>query len=169
VEPGREHYADSPTVRCCRADDCCNSDRTLDKGCIVRVWTTALLALGLALIIGRPYAGAQTQSSRAALRNGEALELTTFYYISNCRSIMIGLPEIEILEGSAELSLAIKEEQVVPRKFGCVNKVPGGKLILTAKGSVTERTEVNLFFRLKYRTKDGDRQTSGTYIVTLFP
>ena len=82
---------------------------------------------------------------------------------------MIGLPEVEILEGAAELSLAIKEEQVVPRKFGCVNKVPGGKLILTAKSSVTERSEVYLFFRLKYMSNEGDRQTSLTYIVTLFP
>jgi hypothetical protein len=37
------------------------------------------------------------------------------------------------------------------------------------KGSVTEKKEVNLIYRLKYRTKEGDRQTSGTYIVTLFP
>jgi hypothetical protein len=139
------------------------------RGYIVRVWTTALFALGLALIIGRPNADAQTQPSRIALRNGEATELTTFYYVSNCRSIMIGLPEVEVLEGPAELSVAVKGEEVVPRKFGCVNKVPGGKLILTAKGSVTEKKEVNLIFRLKYKTKEGDRQWSGTYIVTLFP
>jgi hypothetical protein len=133
----------------------------------VRVWTTALFALGLALIIGR--ADSQTQPSRVALKNGEAIELTPFYYVSNCRSIMIGLPEVEILEGPAELSVAVKGEEVVPRKFGCTNKVPGGKLILTAKGSVTEKKEVNLIWRLKYKTKEGDRQTSGTYIVTLFP
>jgi hypothetical protein len=155
-------------VKCCPADDCCNPDRTLDKGdYLVRVWTTALFALGLALIIGP--ADAQTQPSRVALKNGEAIEIATVYFISNCRSIMIGLPEIEILEGPAELSLAIKQEQVVPRRFGCVTNVPGGKLILTAKSSVTERTEVNLIYRLKYKTKEGDRQTSGTYIVTLFP
>jgi len=35
--------------------------------------------------------------------------------------------------------------------------------------SVTERTEVNLIYRVKYRTKEGDRQLGGTYIVTLFP
>src|SRR5262249_36199355 len=138
------------------------------RGYIVQVWPTALCALGLALIISRPCADAQ-QPSRAALRNGETIELGTVYWVSNCRSIMIGLPEGDILEGCAELSLAIKEEQVVPRKFGCVNKVPGGKLSLTAKGSETQRTEVNLIYRLKYRTKEGDRQTSGTYIVTLFP
>ena len=135
---------------------------------IVRTWTTALFALALALIIERPCVDAQTPS-RLALKNGEAIELTTVYYISNCRSIMIGLPQAEIVEGPPELSLTIKEEQVVPRKFGCTTKVPGGKLILTAKGSVTEGTEVNLIYRLKYKTKEGDRQTSGTYIVTLFP
>jgi hypothetical protein len=47
--------------------------------------------------------------------------------------------------------------------------VPGGKLILTTKGSVTEKKEVNLIYRLKYKTKEGDRQISGTRIVTLFP
>ena len=132
----------------------------------MRVWATALFAL-LALIIGR--ADAQAQKSRVALKSGEEVELSSIYYVSNCRSIMIGLPEVEILEGSAELSVAIKEEQVVPRKFGCANKVPGGKLILTAKGSVTEKKEVDLIWRLKYKIKEGDRQTSGTYIVTLFP
>jgi hypothetical protein len=132
----------------------------------MRVWATALFAL-LALIIGR--ADAQAQKSRVALKSGEEVELSSIYYVPNCRSIMIGLPEVEILEGSAELSVAIKEEQVVPRKFGCANKVPGGKLILTAKGSVTEKKEVDLIWRLKYKTKEGDRQTSGTYIVTLFP
>jgi hypothetical protein len=135
----------------------------------MRVWTTALFALGLALIIGRPCADAQTQPSRVALKNGESIELADIFYIANCRSIMIGLPEIEILEGSDELSLAIKEAQVVPRRFDCTNKVPGGKLILTAKDSVTEKKEVNLIYRLKYKTKEGDRQTSGTRIVTLFP
>jgi hypothetical protein len=139
------------------------------RGYIVPVRTTALFALGFTLLVGQPYADAQTQPSRVALRNGEAVELHVVYWVSNCRSIMIGLPEVEILDGAPELSLAIKEEQVVPRKFGCVNKVPGGKLILTAKGSVTERTEVNLIYRVKYRTKEGDRQLGGTYIVSLFP
>jgi len=132
----------------------------------MRVWATALFAL-LALIIGR--ADAQAQKSRVALKSGEEVELSSIYYVSNCRSIMIGLPEVEILEGSAELSVAIKEEQVVPRKFGCANKVPGGKLILSAEASATEKKEVDLIWRLKYKTKEGDRQTSGTYIVTLFP
>lgn len=81
---------------------------------------------------------------------------------------MIGLPEVEILEGPAELSLAIKAEQVLPRRQGCAAKVPGGRLMLTAK-DIKERAEANLIYRLKYKTKDGDRQGGNSYVVMLFP
>ena len=81
---------------------------------------------------------------------------------------MIGLPEVEILEGPPEVALTIKAEQVLPRRQGCAAKVPGGKLMLSAK-EVAESKEAKLTYRLKYKTKDGDRQTSGTYIVSLFP
>ena|ERR1043166_3208188 len=134
----------------------------------MRICRTAIPALGLAPIIGCLCTDAQAQPSRLALRNGETIEIGTVYYVSNCRSIMIGLPEIEILEGPAEVSFAIKAEDVVPRRFGCAGKVPGGKLTLTARG-ITERTEANLIYRLKYKTKEGDRQTSNAYIVSLFP
>lgn len=105
---------------------------------------------------------------RLAVRNGETVEIGSVYYVANCRSIMIGLPEIEVLEGPAAVALSIKEEPVLPRRQGCANKVAGGTLILTAKG-VTEKTEVKLTYRLNYKTKDGPRQTSNSYVVSLFP
>jgi hypothetical protein len=46
--------------------------------------------------------------------------------------------------------------------------VAGGTLVLSAKG-VAEPAEAKLTYRLKYKTKDGDRQTSNAYIVSLFP
>jgi hypothetical protein len=85
----------------------------------------------------------------------------------NWRSTMIGLPEIEILEGPPELTLSIKEAQVLPRRQGCAAPVAGGKLMLSA--TVTEQMEAKLIFRVKYKTKDGDRQMSNSYIVSLFP
>jgi len=57
---------------------------------------------------------------------------------------------------------------VLPRRQGCAAKVPGGMLLLMAKG-VTEKIEAKLTYRVKYSTKDGPRQTSGAYIVSLFP
>jgi len=131
-------------------------------------WRAALFTLQLAVICAYPHAGAQAQPSKLALKSGETIDLGAVYYITNCRSIMIGLPEVEILEGPPELSLAIKAEQVLPRRFNCAAKVPGGTLRLIAK-DIKERTEANLVYRLKFKTKDGDRQTSNSYTVILFP
>jgi hypothetical protein len=40
--------------------------------------------------------------------------------------------------------------------------------MLTAK-DVAEKTEAKLTYRMKYQTKDGPRQSSNTFIVSLFP
>ena len=112
---------------------------------------------------------AQAQELRRLVaKNGESVELGPVYWVVNCRSTMIGLPEIEVLEGPPEVTLSIKEAQILPRRQGCAAKVSGGTLVLSVKG-VTERTEGKLTFRLKYKTKDGDRQISNAYTVSLFP
>jgi hypothetical protein len=110
----------------------------------------------------------QNAPQRLAIKNGESIELHPVYYVSHCHSVMIGLPEIEVLEGPPELTLSIREEPVLPRRQGCAAKVPGGTLLLTAKG-VSEKMEAKLTYRVKYSTKDGPRQTSSAYIVSLFP
>jgi len=73
-----------------------------------------------------------------------------------------------ILEGPAELTLAIKEDMVLPRVLNCANRVPGGILVATAK-DVKDPVEAKLTYRVKYKTKDGERQTSRVYNVSLFP
>ena len=104
-------------------------------------------------------ADAQTAPRRLALKSGESTDLYPVYYVANCRSIMIGLPEVEVLEGPTEVALNIREEPVLPRRQGCAAKVPGGTLILTAK-TVSEQIEAKLTVRVNYKTKDGPRQTS---------
>lgn len=135
----------------------------------VRMNPTALalaVVLGATATLGGFQASAQTPT--LAMKNGESVALQTVFFIANCRSIMIGLPEVEILEGLSGLTLTIKEEPVVPRRFNCAATVPGGTLIATAS-NVTERREGKLVYRIKYKTKDGDRQTSRTYNAVLYP
>ena len=81
---------------------------------------------------------------------------------------MIGLPQVEVLEGPQQVSLSIKEEMVLPRRQNCANKVPGGILMATAK-DVSEPKETKLTYRVNYKTKDGDRQRSHVYLLSLFP
>jgi hypothetical protein len=81
---------------------------------------------------------------------------------------VVGSPQIEILEGPAELNLAIKEGMVIPRRQNCAKPVPGGTVVATAK-DVKEPTQARLTYRIKFKTKVGDRQESHVYNVSLFP
>jgi hypothetical protein len=128
----------------------------------------AAVLLAVSTLIINTELKSQSAAQRLAIKNGESIELYAIYYVSHCHSIMVGLPEIEVLEGPPQLTFTIREEPVLPRRQGCAGKVPGGTLLLTAKG-VTEETEAKLAYRVKYNTKDGPRQTSSTYIVSLFP
>jgi hypothetical protein len=112
-------------------------------------------------------AGALAESA-IALKSGESTELQNVYWVINCVSIVIGSPEIEILEGPAELTLEIKEGMVVPRRQNCAKPVPGGTLVATAK-EVKEPGQAKLTYRVRYKTKVGDRQESHVYSVSLFP
>jgi hypothetical protein len=125
------------------------------------------LISGFCLASGLSSTEVRAQQS-IALKNGESAELTSVWYVANCRSIMIGLPEVEILEGPPGLTLSIKEANVLPRRGNCANQVPGGILVATAK-DVTEPVQGKLIYRIKYKTKDGDRQVANTYNVSLFP
>ena len=132
---------------------------------------TALVGFSLvaaAVLAANIKANAQDASPKVALKNGESVDLGSVYYVSNCRSILVGLPEIEVLEGPAGAALSIREEPVLPRRQGCAQKVAGGTLVLTAK-DVTERQDGKLTYRLKYQTKDGPRQASNSYTISLFP
>jgi hypothetical protein len=137
----------------------------------MRIALTAILAavqLAIASAAIDSNALGQSTPRRVVAKNGESIEIGPVYWVANCRSVMIGLPDVEIVEGPPEVTLSVKEEPVLPRRQGCAAKVAGGTLMLNAKG-VTEPTEAKLTYRIKYKTKDGDRQTSNAYIVSLFP
>lgn len=123
------------------------------------------LCLGSALFFSCAGVYAQT---RIALKSGESAELGLVFWITNCASIMVGNPEIEVLDGPPELTLSFKPGMVLPRAQKCAKPVRGGTLVVTAK-EIDEPKQATLTYRIKYKTKDGDRQRSGVYNVSLFP
>jgi len=134
----------------------------------MHVWPISFLVIchfGIASFSGGAAAHAE---DRLALKSGESVELHTVYFVVNCQSIMLGIPEIEILEGPAEVTLSVKEEMVLPRRFNCAKPVKGGKVVATAK-DIKEQREAKLTYRINYKTKDGPRQTSRIYGVSLYP
>lgn len=125
------------------------------------------LSFLVAVFLGAEGAHAQ-QTPRIVLKNGESADLLNVFNIVNCRSVAIGSPEVEVLDGPPEISLTIKEQPIVPRAYNCANPVPGGKVVATAKG-VDVPKEGKLTFRVKYNGKTGERQWGYVYNVSLFP
>ena len=97
----------------------------------MRIGLTTLLAVIQLSIAGSAIVDALAQSAprRVVAKNGESIEITSVYWVSNCRSIMVGLPDVEIVEGPQEVTLSLKEEPVLPRRQGCAAKVAGGTLM----------------------------------------
>jgi hypothetical protein len=124
----------------------------------------AFTMLGLTVAL----TGTAHAQASIALKSGESTEISSVWWVAHCRSMVIGLPEVEILEGPPGLTLAIKEAMVVPRRLNCTNEVPGGLLVATAK-DVTEPVQGKLVYRIKFKTRDGDRQSANTLNVSLFP
>ena len=127
-----------------------------------------LCRAGMALLLSGSLAYAQSDARRIALKSGESVELGPVYWVVKCRSIVVGVPAVEVLEGPAELELSIKEGMVLPRRQNCAKTVDGGTLVATAK-DVKEPVQARLTYRVKYKTKDGDRQGGGVINVSLFP
>jgi len=111
---------------------------------------------------------AQSTERSIALKNGESLDLVPVYGEKNCRSILFETPKVEVLEGPPEVKVTVREEMVQPRRAACKDKIKGGVVVVTAN-DVKARTEGKLTFRVKYKGKDGERQTAHTFNVTLFP
>ena len=81
---------------------------------------------------------------------------------------MVGQPTLDVLEGLEEITIALKEGTIFPRGRNCAKPVPGGTVVVTAK-HIDEPKEGRLTIRLKFNTKQGERQDSSTYLVSLFP
>jgi len=132
----------------------------------------ALAALGLACVLGGSVARAQTIHffvTNIAMKNGESIEVGDIYFIAaDCRSLLTGTPEVEVMDGPPGVAVAIKQAMVVPRGYGCAKPVSGGKLVITAN-DIEDYSHTRMVRRIKYKTRSGDRMRSQHVNVTLFP
>jgi hypothetical protein len=110
----------------------------------------------------------QNQTQRIAAKSGETIELFNVFAQVNCRSILLATPEVEVLEGPAELALTVKEQMVPVPRFDCPNKLKGGT-VLAVIGKVDHAIEGRLTFRVKFKTKTVNNQQAYTYNYSLFP
>ena len=121
-------------------------------------------AIGFALLLSTGLAAADDKTIVA--KSGETIDIRPVYGALHCKSILVAPPEIEVLQGPPELKLSIREDMVTPLK--CETKVKGGFVVATV-GDVKQPTEGKVSFRVKYKTKDGTRQSGYVYNVSLLP
>ena len=138
----------------------------------MRISTSAILISLSLCVLTNVQAQAQTiyiPVSNIALKNGESTELSDVYFIStNCKSLLTGPPQVEILDGPPGVAVEIKPAMVVPRGHSCANPVSGGKLVVRAK-DVEDYSYSRMVIRITYKTRSGDRQRSHNINVQLFP
>ena len=127
----------------------------------------AIMSLVIALLIGGGATGAESKA--VALKSGETVEIGNVFWVVNCRSLMKGLPVVEVLEAPPGITVSVREQMVIPRALNCAKEVPGGILLLTAAKNISERRQGKLMVRIKFQTVDGERQGAREFDVTLFP
>jgi len=132
----------------------------------------AITSLLLIFLVNGGAAQAQTifwSVRDIALKSGESTELADVAWINaNCKSMLKGTPEVEILEGPPGVTATINPAKIVPRVYSCANVVPGGKLIVTAK-DIQEHSYTRMVLRIHYKTLNGDRERSENINIALFP
>src|SRR5262245_5763391 len=116
-----------------------------------------LAIAGFVLAMGLTNVRAQTQQGPVvALKAGESADVGNVFGVVNCRSILKGPMSVEILEAPPGVTVSIREQKIIPRKFNCANPVDGGVLVVTAPKEINERAQSKLVFRVKYVVPDGE-------------
>jgi len=103
-----------------------------------------------------------------SLKTGESVDLHPVYWQENCISTLKGIAGVDILDGPPGIELTIREESVTARRQNCPNKLPGGVVVLTAR-EISQQFSGTIKYRVRYKTDDGDRQSSHSRKIALFP
>lgn len=130
------------------------------------------VALCLAGVLSFAIVAAQAQEERReaiALKSGEKADLGELYLVVNCKSLLTGPISAEVMDGPPGVTVSVKQQDVLPHKAKCWNKVPGGRLIVSAPQEIKEKTSGTLVVRTKYPIADGERQVARVLDVHLFP
>jgi hypothetical protein len=131
-----------------------------------------VLSLLMLILFGGGAGRAQTIQwtvTDIALKSGESTELGDLWWVTaNCKSMLKGTPEVEILDGPPGVTIAANAAKVVPHRLGCATPVSGAKLVITAK-DIQDYSYTRMIIRVNYKTLDGDRQRTANVNITLFP
>ena len=82
----------------------------------------ALLTIGLTAAMTFTSAFAHAAET-IALKSGETAEIGNLFWVANCRSLLKGPMTVEVLDGPADVTASIREQQIVPHIQNCAKPV----------------------------------------------
>jgi hypothetical protein len=130
-----------------------------------------LLSIAALCLIGTMAMAQDAPVTLFSIKDGETLLLRNVTTVSsNCEPLFEAFEDIDVIEGSPELTLKFEPGLVTTNttRGPCLKPVAGGQVFITAK-EVTERKEVPLTFRVRYNTKNGPWQQTVKFRILMFP
>jgi len=137
----------------------------------MRITPFAIAVICAAVSLGFESAWAQSwqmNTQAYALKSGESTEIGDLYWVVNCRSQLEAPIEVTVLDGPPGVTASTTEAMVVPRFQQCAKAVKGAKLTLSAQ-QIEEPSNSQMTLRIRYKTKDGVRDKSMSFMISLFP
>ena len=110
----------------------------------------------------------QMNTQSYALKSNESVDVMDLYWVTSCHSLLTSPPEVTILDGPPGVTASVTEAAVLPRFQQCAKPVKGAKLKLSAD-KIEDQSYSMMTLRIKYKTKDGERDKSMTFSLALFP
>ena len=108
------------------------------------------------------------QGQELSLKPGESADLGAVYWQSNCVSILKKIAGVDLLDGPSGIELSVRKESVAARRQNCSAELPGGVVVLTAR-EIPQKFSGTIKYRVRYSTEDGDKQSSHSKEIALFP
>ena len=127
-----------------------------------------LRLLSIALIAISPLCVSEALAQEFSLKPNESVDLFPVYWIKDCRSLLTSFASADVLDGPAGVTIAIREEDVLPQRQGCSTKVHGGVVVASVK-EIPAKISGTLRFRVRYNTPDGLKQSNHVVQVSLYP
>jgi hypothetical protein len=127
-----------------------------------------IIVLGSAVAKSAQAQSWQMNSNSYALKSGESVEIMDLYWVTNCQSLLTSPPVVTVLDGPPGVTASATETMVTPRFQQCAKPVKGAKLRLSAD-KIEDQSYSMMTLRIKYKTKDGERDKSFTFNIALFP
>jgi hypothetical protein len=119
-------------------------------------------------VLGGVLLGSAAAGQSLAIKNNESVPVGSVYWIANCKSILKNFIGIDVLSGPPEVTLSLKEGMVHATRQNCSKPIKGATVMATAKGVKTS-SSTTLRYRVRCNTLDGERQSSHTLQLDLFP